>query len=141
MSSSRQAATAIVISHNSVQRAAREFDLHPYRPTSVVELSKDDLARRVEFYEAMLKEFHEDSVLVEHILWSDKSEFKLNETVNRHDYVYWARKNLHATLPIRNTQKGVIVWCGITSTQIIGPYFFDDSVDTETYLAMLNQFL
>ena len=69
MSSYRQAAAALVISHNSVQRAAREFDLHPYKPTSVVELSKDDLGRRVEFYETMLKEFHEDSALVEHILW------------------------------------------------------------------------
>jgi len=38
---------------------------------------------------------NEDEVFVTKIVWSDEAQFKLNETVNRHNCVYWAPENLH----------------------------------------------
>lgn len=79
--------------------------------------------------------------LLDKIIWSDESHFLLSGTVNRHNCCYWARSNPQVKMPVSESRLGVMVWCGITSGGIIGPYFFDENVTAESYLAMLKDFL
>lgn len=129
------------MSQSSFIRAAHELDFSPYRPQRVQELSDDDFDRRMEACEHMLELFNGDPRLVDKVLWSDESEFRLDGTVNRHNCVYWATANPGATFAVPHTQRGVMVWCAMTSTRLIGPYFFEGSVNSQSYLTMLSDFL
>lgn len=77
--------------------------------------------------------------MIDRILWSDEAIFSLSETVNRHNCVYWEAENSgHFEESDRLNSQKVMVWCGVWSGGRVGPFFFDSSVNTETYLAMLE---
>ena len=129
------------MSYASYQRAVKETGFRPYRPHKVVELSDDDFDRREEFCTTLLAKLDQNLALLDKIVWSDESLFKINGVVNRHNCCYWAPSNPHEQYPVPNDDNGVMVWCGLTSSGIIGPYFFEEKVTGESYLAMLEQFL
>ena len=137
----RKGAIQMEMTVSSYYRAIEEAGFRSFKPTTVQELSDDDFDRRKEFCEIMLKKIEENPKFLRKILWSDKSEFKLNGTVNRHNCCYWAQSNPHEIIPVSNSKQGVMVWCGMNSSGLIGPYFFDGSVTSESYLQMLDDFL
>ena len=63
---------------------------------------------------------------------------KLNETVNRHNCVYWAPENVHVHVGKAVNLPGVNVWCGLSARSLIGPFFFEGTVSGEAYLEMLR---
>ena len=137
----RQGALAIGMSNTSYYRLIREAGFRPYRPTAVQKLSEADLAKRVDFCEAMLQMFAKNDNLVNKIIWSDESQFMLNGIINRHNCCYWAQSNPQQQIAVSNSKQGVMVWCGMTSAGLIGPYFFGDSVTSASYLQMLSEFI
>ncbi len=137
----RVAALELGMSKDSFHRAAQEAGFRPYRPYTVIELSEDDFDRRDEFCNTFLKMIEQNPGLLNKMIWSDESEFKLNGVINRHNCCYWAQANPHEQIPIQHTSAGVMVWCAVTLTKIIGPYFFDGSVNADSYLTMLKEFL
>lgn len=139
--STRRGALATGLSHSSYYRSLRELGMRSYKAQLVVQLSDDDFDRREQFCGEMTAKFDNQPDLLDKILWSDESEFKLNGSVNRHNCVYWASENPHNQEPHDHTSRGVMVWCGITSARIIGPYFFDGPVNAQSYTEMLDQFL
>ena len=137
----RVGSQALGISNYAFHRSARESGFRPYRPHLVVELSDDDFDKREEFCDVFLELVAQNPGILDRIIWSDESDFKLNGIVNRHNCVYWAQSNPQERMPVPHTKIGVTVWCAITSKGIIGPYFFDGSVTAASYLEMLNDFL
>lgn len=131
----------IGMTRTSYFRTLKEAGFSSYRPTKCVELSDDDFDRRVEFCETFLAMVDKNSRLLDKIIWSDESEFKLNGCINRHNCCYWASSNPHELYPVQEFAPGVTVWCGLTSSGVIGPYFFDGNVNQHSYLAMLKDFL
>lgn len=100
---------------------------------------QDDIDRRLKFCEWYLGCFEEDPQLYREIFWTDEATFKLNDTINRHNCVYWSTENpnvvcieKHPNLP------GVCIWTGIHARGLVGPYFFDNTVTGQTYLKMLE---
>jgi hypothetical protein len=89
----------------------------------------------------MLELVTDDIVLI----MSDEAHFHLSGTVNKQNFRYWATENpreLHQQ-PLHCER--VTVWCGVSRTCIIGPYFFREngrtvSVNTDRYLAMLHDY-
>ena len=78
---------------------------------------------------------------------TDEAHFQLNGEVNKLNCRIWASEHPreiheHLLFPLK-----VTVWCGVTSSRIIGPYFFEDSDgNTETvngnrYRQMLQEHL
>jgi hypothetical protein len=137
----RAGALELGISNTSFYNAARELSFSPYRPTTVVALSDDDFDRRAEFCTTFLAKLDQEPDLLDKVIWSDESEFKLNGVINRHNCCYWASSNPHIQIPIKQFASGIMVWCGITSAGIIGPYFFNETVVADNYLATLNDYL
>lgn len=129
------------ISRSSYRRLVRELGYHAYRPQLKFELSDDDYDRRMEFCEQWIPKLEEEPGLLDHIMWSDESDFKMNGTVNRHNCVYYASSNPHVKYETPNTQLGVTVWCGVTSHGVVGPYFFEERVNGTNYLHMLHSYV
>lgn len=132
-------AQALDISRSSYHRIMQKLDLKPYRATYVPELSDDDVDRRAEFCEKMLKKLDREPDLINHILWSDESLFELSGAVNRHNNVRWSVANPHAQVDVSHSHQSIMVWCGISSSGLVGPYFFDSPVNAQAYLRVLEE--
>jgi hypothetical protein len=137
----REGAAALSVSIRSYRRLLQQLDLRPYRAQCVPPLTDGDLDRRVEFCEIMAQQFNGNEQLVDQIIWSDESLFRMDGTVNRHNDVVWASSNPHRQIQVPNSQQSVMVWCGISSAGIIGPFFFDEHVTADSYLQLLQSFL
>jgi len=96
-------------------------------------LSQKDCFRRVEFASRMLELFRLEPTILHSIIFSDEGNFRIHDKDKRHAKERkkgGSKKKLElmdqkiyesATLP-------QIVWCGMTTKLIIGPYFFNSHV-------------
>ena len=130
--------TKLNISRSSLQRMMKDLGLKPYRPRLLQALNEDDPDRRLEFCEWLLDSTRQDSTLLDRILWTDEAIFQTNGRVNRHNCVYWSDTNPHFIIEQELNVPRVIVWGGIWSNGVVGPFFFDDNVTSKSYLQMLK---
>jgi len=136
--SQRRASRELSISRSSLQRLMKDLNLKAYKPRLLHALNEDDPDRRVEFCEWILESSQEDPTLLDRILWTDEAIFQINGRVNRHNCVYWADTNPHLIIEQEIHVPQVIVWGGIWSNGVVGPFFFEGNVTSEKYFRMLN---
>lgn len=129
------------ISHMTIQRALKKMGLHVYRPILLHALHEDDHDRRLEFCQLFKGMHTDDPNFINRIIWSDEASFKLNGHINKHNCIYYDVTNPHIIIEQEVNLPGVIVWAGVWSGGIIGPYFFPGTVSGQTYLDMLTDFL
>ena len=70
---------------------------------------------------------------------TDEAHFHLKSEVNKQNYRIWASENPRVIHEHPLHALKVTVWCGITSSRIIGPYFFED-VDGNTVTVNGNRY-
>lgn len=129
------------VSHTTVWKTLTSMGYKPYIPRLLHALNDDDPDRRMEACESFQQIFNDDPTTLDRILWSDEASFKLNGHINRHNCVYWNEDNLHHVIQKDVNLPGVTVWCAISSSGVIGPYFFEGNVTGVSYLHMLKEFL
>ena len=124
-----------------------DLHLHPYKIQLVQALNPQDYAIRLGFCDTMLQLFEDDPQLIHNLWMSDEAHFHLSGYVNKQNYRYWADANPHQLHERPLHSEKVTVWCAISSSGIIGPYFFEDAneravtVTSERYVHMLDTFL
>jgi hypothetical protein len=112
---------------------------HPYKLRLINKLNEDDPDRRVEFCEIMQSKCNEEPDFLKSILFSDECTFYMNSRVCRHNMYYWSNVNPHWATDISlQDHTKVNVWAGIIGNQIIGPFFFDGTLNGQTYLDLLQ---
>lgn len=137
----RRLACSLELSRATVHRILQEKKYHPYKIKVVQELFEEDLAARVQFCEDFLELLESEPEILKLILFTDEANFHINGAVNRHNCRYWATedpKELHA-VPLHSPK--VVVWGGIWSGGVVGPFFFNGSVNKDSYRAMLQDYL
>lgn len=127
--------------HETVWRTLKLMKLKPFRPRLVQALHPEDYVDRVQFAELFLAAAEVEVEWVNRVLWSDEAIFKLNGSVNRHNCVYWEEENPQVTIERELNLPGVVVWAGIWSGGLVGPYFFPGTVTQHSYLDMLRDYL
>jgi len=137
--STRRASSELGIPRRSLGRLMKQLGLKPYRPRLLQHLSEDDPDRRLQFAEIVLNKIREDDQFLDKIIWSDEASFKLSGHVNRHNCVYWYDENPHLTMTTELNQPGVTVWASLCSGGVIGPVFFERTIDGGIYLDMLRK--
>lgn len=100
--------------------------MFPYRFQRVQMLQPGDEQQRVDFANFFLIRYDEDSRWPLRILWTDEAHFSLTGNVNSKNCVHWADENPHDVAPVPLHEAKVTVWCGIASTFVLGPYFFEE---------------
>jgi hypothetical protein len=73
------------------------------------------------------------------IMFTDECVVYLS-TRSQNVYI-WAKQNPHFFEEVAQHPSHVMMWAGVTSELIIGPYFFDMSVTGESYLDLLPHWL
>ena len=75
---------------------------------------------------------------INNVLWTDEAHFFLDGCVYTRNCVIWSDSNPHAIAPTPLHPTKVTVSAGFTATQILPPFFFEDTVNGDRYLALLR---
>ncbi|PSN38559.1 hypothetical protein C0J52_14825 [Blattella germanica] len=123
--SARKYAAALRLSDRSVRRILHmDLRFHPYKLAIVQQLQPGDYAQGMNFARQMEALIDQNENLI--LFMSDEAHFHLNSMVNQQNCHYWANENpqqFHER-PLHSPK--VTVWCAVSQTCIIGPYFFED---------------
>lgn len=126
------------ISRASIQRTLNINDYHPFKFTPVQELSIADFDNRATFCMDMMDR-HFDQPVFDKILFTDEAIFNTSGIFNRKNCHYWSRQNQHKIKAIRKQgHQSVYVWCGIIKDRVIGPVFYDRTLNGQRYHSLLQ---
>lgn len=139
--STRRLSQQVGISRTSCRRILHGLKMHAYRVSVVQELKEVDLARRVRYCQWVLQEIAEGNVDPFLFISTDEAWFHLSGYVNSQNTRYWATHNPHVTheKPLHDLKIGV--WCAMSGRRIIGPIFFEETVNTDVYLRIYEEFV
>ena len=115
---------------------------HPYKMRVRHELKPNDPARRIRFCQWFLNKCKDRRFLSNFVI-GDEAGFAMNGRVNSQNVREYAPRghpppDFHYT---RNeSRKRITAWVGLCGDgSLIGPYFFEGSVNGQNYLVMLNE--
>lgn len=127
------------LSVGSVHKILKVNKYHPYKIKLVHELLEDDFDRRVQFCEQILEIHNQNVNFTTNIIFSDEATFTLNGHVNRQNCRYWATENPHWMQECHTQRPQKInTWAAIVRNRILGPYFFEGTLNGEGYLNFLQ---
>ena len=75
------------------------------------------------------------------IIWSDKPKFVMHGSINTHNCIYYDTVNPCITVETQLKQPGVTIWGAISTESLIGPYFFNGTVNGTNYPDMLSNYV
>lgn len=88
----------------------------------------------------MMNILTQDRRLFNKIVWTDESVFSTGLKFNRKNSHIWAQENPRSTRQVkRSGRSSVNVWCGILNDTVIGPIFFDGSLNGERYFNLVQE--
>ena len=75
-------------------------------------------------------------------LFFDQARFYSDRELNKQNCHYWSPENPHWYITVDHQHRWCLtVWCGIINGYLIGPYFFQDNVNSHSYLEVLRDWL
>jgi len=98
----------------------------------------NEVGWRHESCRALLDTFP-NAVFCSKVLFSD--ECAIYRSARDRIMVFWSKENPNFTQELEHNSLHVMIWAGMTSDYLIGPYFFDGPVNGATYSAMLEMWL
>lgn len=138
----RRRALEVGISKSHLQRIFKQNRILPFKPKFRHTLEAGDDAKRLDFCLEMGERFLNNVEFHKRIMFSDESTFTTNGVVSSQHCRYWSETNPHFTISSqRQYFKKINVWCAVSYHGIIGPYFFENNLNGDTYLDMLQNFL
>lgn len=112
--------------------------MHPYRPDLVQHLRQGDADRRLTFVAWLMTGLDENPLILNSILWTDESKFTNNGVINKQNNRYWDDQNPHWTFETNNqTVWGINVWCGLIGSKLLGPFFYEGTLNGNRYYNFL----
>lgn len=128
------------ISRTSVFRLMHsELGLKSYKIEIHQKLFDEDFDRRVESAESILP-YLQDPSLNNLIFFSDEATFHISGHVHKQNCRIWSTEKPVIVNQFESNTEKINVWCAMSSDCIIGPYFFEENVTSQNYLAMLKDY-
>jgi hypothetical protein len=139
-SSVRVAAIQLGVGHSSIHRALTHMKMRPYHIQLVQQLHEIDYPARRVMCEQLLNMFSNDESMLENLCFSDEATFFLSPCINKHNCRIWGYENPHLLLEVPLHSPKVNVWMAVFQDRVIGPYFFEGNVTSESYMQMLQEY-
>ena len=119
----------------------KDLNLKSYSIPIVQELKLEDFDRRMNACSDLLDRIQEDHRKLDQLLMTDECLFSVDNSIATSHCRRWSRikPSIVQQKPLQPQRQ--LVWCGITSSEVIGPYFFDGPVTAESYRTMIEDFL
>lgn len=133
----RRLAAHTGLSYGSAWRATKALKLRPYKISVVQELRPADPRLRIDFCQWYLQSIHDGLVDTNFFFFTDEAWFHLNGYVNTQNNRYWSSTNPHQfrEVPLHDVKVGV--WCAISASRVIGPIFFEDTINSNRYIEQI----
>lgn len=97
-------------------------------------LERGDEERRMEFCLFCQGEYLNNENFLSNILFTDEATFTTNGTVSTQNTRYWATENPHWMINAkRQYSRKINVWVGIFRNRIVGPAFFEQTLNGERF--------
>lgn len=127
------------VSREQARIILKQNNFNPYRHHIGNTLYPTDLDRRLNYATWFVEESRRHEHFSQSILFTDEAKFTNNGLFNRKNHIYWARENPHLTVERRDQHVfSINVWCAILGTKILGPYFYEENLNSERYLLFLQ---
>lgn len=138
--SSRALAQELGVGKTSILRILHRHRFHPYHVHCHQGLKDTDYVRRTRFCEWLQTRVGDNPLFPTQILWTDEASFSRDGVVNRHNLHYWADVNPHWLREVSHQEQWrTNVWCGIYKDRLIGPIFYDGTLDGIRFRDMILQ--
>lgn len=124
-----------------------DLKLTPYVIPIKQSLSRQDAVAREAMAGWFLGMMENDPAWIQHVWFSDETHFYLHSNINKRTNVYWGmeKPTIVNQRPLHSPK--VTAWCALSSTGIIGPFFFEDqrgvtvNVDQQSYGSVFKLFV
>ena len=103
----------------------KDLNVRLYRPTFMNELLDGDMDQCYESCCALLGTFS-NAVSRSNVLYSD--ECAIYHSAHDRNVVFWSKENPNFMQELEHNPPRVLMWVGMTSDYLMGPYFFDGPV-------------
>jgi len=123
------------VSLYSAHQATKQLGLKAYKVSVQHQLLPADFDRRTTFCNWIRDEIFIGQIDPNLLFFSDEAWFHLSGYINSQNNRYWSTDNPHQVHEIPLHDQKIGVWCAISRTKIIGPIFFQDTVNSERYIA------
>ena len=128
---------------STAQKAVQEkLKIFPYKVTAVQELKPADCEKRICYCERFTNFIQTKTVdILDVTFFADEAWFHLSAYVNTQNTQLWSSENPHALheKPLHDQKFGV--WVAIAIRRIVGPLFFEETVNSKRYCSMLHDFI
>jgi len=118
----------------------KSLDLKPYHVMVVQQLQEADVVKRVNYCMWLLNSICAGLLDPFQYIMSDEAWFRLSSHVNSQNTQYWAAENPHLMHEWPLWDQIIGVWCAVSGMCIIGPIFFDRTVNTQVYVNIFEEF-
>jgi hypothetical protein len=130
------------ISLGSAHTAVRKMlKFYSYRMQVFHELIPGDNAKRVNYCRWFKNLIRGNIGVLDQVFFTDKAWFHLSAYVNSQNYRTWKTENPHNYTESPFHPQKIGVWCAISRCQIIGPLFFETSINAGAYQELIQQFI
>ena len=114
---------------------------YPYRMQVLHELIPGDNAKRINYRRWFKNLICGNIGVSDQVFFADEAWFHLSGYVNSQYYRTWRTENPrnYSGTPLHPQKIGV--WCAISRRRVIGPLFFETSINAEAYQELIQQFI
>jgi hypothetical protein len=125
------------VSLGSAHTATRFMKLRLYTITVVQRLTNTNSGARIHFCSWLLGYVHDGIVNPELLFFSDEAWLHLSGYVNTQNNRFWSSENPHQLHehPLHDIKVGA--WCAVTSKRIIGPVFYNETINSQRYVNLI----
>lgn len=124
---------------SSIQRILKKAKVKPYKPIEGQKLSEPAKRLRVQFCTKMMR----STIDFTKIIFSDEKRFYLNRPKNHQNNRYWShiRPEGREVNELEAHPPSVHVWAALSASEVIGPFFFEATIDQYEYQKMIDFYL
>ncbi|PSN32334.1 hypothetical protein C0J52_27339 [Blattella germanica] len=132
----RKLAQETNISLRTAYKAVKEqLHLHPFKFTVVQELHVTDYLKRIRYCEWFNRFIRKHRFeILNRTFFTDEAWFHLSGFINPQNSRIWTTENPHALKETALHSEKIGVWVSISKSRIIGPLFYDTTVDSDVYI-------
>ena len=133
--SMRKLAQETGISARTAHKAVtKELNLYPYKFTVVHELKDADYEKRLFYCEWFQRFINRHGIeVLDETFFTDEAWFNLSGYVNSQNSRIWSTDNPFALKETALHPEKIGVWVAISRARIVGPIFFETTVDSNVY--------
>ncbi|GBL85126.1 hypothetical protein AVEN_221339-1 [Araneus ventricosus] len=130
------------LKRSSMQKILRNsLRMFPYKIQSQQAIPIKAVQQRFDFANEILTMIDNEEFDVGCIWFTDEAHFHLNGFVNKQNWRFWGTENPHLCEEKPLHLPKVTAWVAVCSRGIIGPSFIRETISSECYITILEQFV